>query len=48
MSETESIFQQLSKEEFDTIKALATEKKYGKGELIFSEGDTADYIYFIV
>jgi CRP-like cAMP-binding protein len=47
MSETESIFQQLSKEEFDTIKALATEKKYGKGELIFSEGDTADYIYFI-
>ncbi|UCE78478.1 MAG: cyclic nucleotide-binding domain-containing protein [Nitrospiraceae bacterium] len=47
MSETESIFQQLSKDELKTITTLGIEKTYGTGELIFSEGDTADYIYFI-
>ncbi len=47
MSKSESIFQQLTKDEFDAIKVLGMEKTYGKGELIFSEGDTADYIYFI-
>lgn len=47
MPHTESVFQELTNKDFDKIKALAVEQKYKKNDLIFSEGDTADYIYFI-
>lgn len=47
MSPAKGVFQELSREDFDRIKSRATERKCGKGELIFSEGDTADNVYFI-
>ncbi len=47
MSQTDHIFQELTSEDFGKIKALATERKCKKGELIISEGDTADNVYFI-
>jgi len=47
VSQTDPVFHELTEEDFDKIKSLATRRDYKKGELIFSEGDTADYIYFI-
>ncbi len=47
MSQTDHIFQELTGEDFEKIKAVATERRCKKGELIISEGDTADYVYFI-
>ncbi len=47
MSQTDNVFQELTTEDFDRIKSLATKREYKKGERIFSEGDAADYIYFI-
>lgn len=47
MSKTDHVFQDLTVEDFDKIKSLAVRQEYKKGEQIFSEGDTADYIYFI-
>ncbi len=47
MSQTDSVFRELTTADFDKIKARAVEQKYKKDELIFSEGDTADYVYFI-
>lgn len=38
---------ELTNSDFDKIRTLAIRKNYRKGELIFSEGDTADYVYFI-
>ncbi len=47
MSQANRVFQELSDKDFDKIKSRAIERKYKKGELIFSEGDTADNVYFI-
>lgn len=47
MAQTNSVFQELTKADFVKIRSLAIKRNYKKGELIFSEGDTADYIYFI-
>lgn len=47
MSRAKRVLDELSKEDFDRIKTSAVERKYKKGELIFSEGDTADYVHFI-
>ncbi len=43
----ESILRELTTADFARIKSLATRQNYKKGEIIFSEGDEADYIYFI-
>ncbi len=37
----------LAREDFEKIKRLGVRKDYAKDDLIFSDGDTADYIYFI-
>jgi len=42
---TENI--KLTSEDFDKIKRLGVKHDYKKNDLIFSDGDTADYIYFI-
>ena len=47
MSQTDPVFHELTPKDFEKIRALGVEKKYEKGELIFSEGDTADYVYFV-
>ncbi len=47
MSREDNIFQELTAGDFEKIKSLAERQEYGGGQLIFSEGDTADYIYFI-
>jgi CRP-like cAMP-binding protein len=41
------LFRDFARAEFGRIKARATERNYRKGDLIFSEGDRADYVYFI-
>lgn len=38
---------QLSAQDFERIRNLAHRKEYRKDETIFSDGDSADYIYFI-
>jgi CRP-like cAMP-binding protein len=47
MSRAKRVLDELSKEDFNRIKTSAIEREYKKGELIFSEGDAADYVYFI-
>lgn len=47
MSKTDPTTQDLTKSDFDKIRAVAVTKQYRKGDIIFSEGDTADYVYFI-
>jgi CRP-like cAMP-binding protein len=47
MAQTDSVFQELTGSDLDKIRARALRRNYKKGELIFSEGDTADYVYFI-
>ncbi len=42
-----SLFEGLSGEEIETIAKLIFEKKYGKGETIFFEGDEADGFYIV-
>lgn len=42
-----SLFEGLSGEEVVTISKLIFEKKYGKGETIFFEGDEADGFYIV-
>ena len=42
-----SLFEGLSGEEVETISKLIFEKKYGKGETIFFEGDEADGFYIV-
>ena len=41
------IAQTLTSEDFARIKLLGTPQLYMQGELIFSDGDNAEYIYFI-
>ncbi len=47
MPDKESAFNELTGADFTKIKALAFAKSFRKDEIIFSEGDTADNIYFI-
>lgn len=47
MREKESFFHELTREESDRIKALTKRRTFAKDEVIFSEGDTADSMYFI-
>jgi CRP-like cAMP-binding protein len=47
MAQTDSVFRELTSSDMDKIRARAVRRNYKKGELIFSEGDTADYVYFI-
>ena len=47
MATTQSMLEELTPDDFDKIRAAATEITYKTGELVFSEGDAADYIYFI-
>ena len=47
MSATSSVFEDLSPRELEQIKSQATRKHFKKGEVIFKEGDEADFIYFI-
>ena len=41
------LFQGLAPEQLDQVGAICLEKKYGKGEVIFSEGDTASGFYIV-
>ena len=47
MSQADHIFQELTAGDFNKIRSLAERQEFKEGQLIFSEGDTADYIYFI-
>ncbi len=47
MSQKDPVFKELTAEDFDKIKSRAIRQQFKKGERIFSEGDTADYFYFI-
>jgi CRP-like cAMP-binding protein len=47
MSSENNIAHALTSEDFNKIKLLGTPKVYKQGHLIFSDGDDADYIYFI-
>ncbi len=42
-----SIFSELTSDELEQIKVQAARKQFKKGEIIFSEGDAADFIYFV-
>lgn len=44
---TKSVLHELTDDDFDKIKRLASVQYCKKDDLIFSEGDAADYIYFI-
>jgi CRP-like cAMP-binding protein len=41
------MLEDLTPDDFDKIAATTTGKTYKTGELVFAEGDAADYIYFI-
>lgn len=41
------LFQGLAPDQLDQVGAVCVEKKYGKGETIFSEGDTACGFYIV-
>ncbi|MEJ2684128.1 MAG: cyclic nucleotide-binding domain-containing protein [Candidatus Sulfobium sp.] len=47
MSLADSVFRELTGSDLEKIKARAVRHTYKKDELIFSEGDKADYVYFI-
>jgi CRP-like cAMP-binding protein len=47
MAQADSVFRELTSSDMDKIRARALRRNYKKGELIFAEGDTADYVYFI-
>ena len=47
MAESGPILNELPEEDFGKIKALAVKKRFTKDDLIFSEGDPADFVYFI-
>jgi len=46
-NKTETAIPDLSSEDLETIKQCAASKSYKKDEVIFSEGDEADNMYFI-
>ena len=41
------LFKGLSPEQLDEISAITVERKYGRGESIFMEGDVADGFYIV-
>lgn len=45
--ESTALFEGLSREEIETVATLIYEKKFGKGETIFFEGDEADGFYLV-
>jgi CRP-like cAMP-binding protein len=47
MPQGDSVIQELTRSDLDKIKARTVKCSYKRGELIFSEGDAADYVYFI-
>ena len=47
ISQKQGIFHELIGADFNKIKQQATARQYKKDDLIFAEGDAADYIYFI-
>ncbi|MGE5174572.1 MAG: cyclic nucleotide-binding domain-containing protein, partial [Betaproteobacteria bacterium] len=47
MSHTESLPSEFASADFDRIRTLASKRNCKQGELIFSEGDVADFIYFV-
>ncbi len=47
LSQRDHIFRGLTAGDFDKIKSLALRKEFKEGQRIFSEGEAADYIYFI-
>jgi CRP-like cAMP-binding protein len=47
VAQTDSVFQEFTSLDLEKIKVRALRRSYKEGELIFSEGDTADYVYFI-
>lgn len=42
-----SVFEDFWGAEFASVRARAKTRRYARGDLIFAEGDVADYIYFI-
>src|SRR5512142_3026820 len=44
---SEPAFHGFTGDDFDKIKSLATTRNYARDEQIFSEGDKADFLYFI-
>jgi len=47
MAGTSSVFQELTPEELEQIRSRATRRHVKKGDTIFTEGDSADFIYFV-
>lgn len=47
MSTNQSVFPDLTDDELDLIKSCAVVKSFKQDEVIFQEGDTADFIYFV-
>ena len=47
MPSADNIAQALTSDDFARIRKLGSPQTYNQGELIFSDGDNADYIYFI-
>ena len=47
MSMQQSVFPDLTQEELDLIKSCAVIKTFKQDEVIFQEGDEADFIYFV-
>lgn len=47
MAGNNSVFEDLSPAELNEIKSKAIRKHFKTGEIVFSEGDDADFIYFI-
>lgn len=46
MSRKDHILQEFTAGDFNKFRSLAERQEYSGGQLIFSEGDAADYIYF--
>ncbi len=44
---SDPVFKEMTVEDLDKIRSLAVRREYKEGVRIFSEGDSADYIYFI-
>ena len=47
MSMQQSVFPELTQDELDLIKSCAILRTFKQNEVIFEEGDEADFIYFV-
>lgn len=47
MSMSQSVFPDLTQEELDQIKSCSSKKTFKTNDVIFKEGDSADFIYFV-